>query len=298
MAENPGDLENTLLAVNNPATTDLATRSELFANMVSSLDAAREKDLSDNPEALPHQLLQITAFQGASWYHTARILAGIRQTHIWEKVDDGAYAGNFPAFLKRYTKGTQYSEAWAKRMLGYYDWIEENYGAISESKPTDCKNNTIRIPRQSIMKFIFQYRDAFAGSSRLLGEVFWNWNSDESSLLAIILEQSGPEYIAEHQPPAVRSSDADAEVAGPLTDRIARDDNGRQRPEYSTVSTRPVDFNPNYAALEAAGDGFSFLLATVYNKLGDAEKARIRGLVEDIARRVLETDGDLRRYND
>lgn len=270
-----------MLAPITPVTDTALARTQAYN--IGSLDnvvGGNQLVISD-VDNLPNVLMQLTAVTTSSWAYVARTLKDIRDTDVWERIDDGKYAGDWDAFLKEYTKGQDYSAARASNLLGYINWLDENHKRILGAKPDDCSYESSQIPREKTMRFIMQYHEAFEESPELLASVFWYEDCDHDVLRAEILSKKGDTYVASREARDNRSKN--------LGGKMQRPTFGRYTP--SVGEERNV-----------MGDALKLLVGRArrlvcgqdaYSTLDTNQRLEVRQDMEALLQRVLYIDGNL-----
>lgn len=207
--------ESTMLAPIEPLRDTALARAQSIR--ISSLDTLLTPlELTpDTTKSLPNLLLQLTAVTNSSWAYVARTLRIIRDTNIWQEIEDGKYRDNWDGFLATYTKGSDFSAARVSNLLGHYNWFEKYYNKIVAAKPEDTPYTSPQIPRERTMRFIMQYHAAFQESEKLLAMVFWYEVTDHDTLRAEVSSFKGDAYVAAQEGKDVRSKSLGGQLARP-----------------------------------------------------------------------------------
>lgn len=259
----------------------LATRDAIDA--ITSLDMVMSNPVeADQRESLPHMLYQATSVHRVTWAHVARVLSQIRETRVWETIDDGKYDGNWDAFLHQYTKGQEYSAGWASNIIGYRDWIIKNNDKIKSARPENADNEKPQLPRERTMRFILQYKEAFESHPSLLSMVFWKEQYDHDLLRGEVRERMGENYVA--------SKEASNSKAKMDTDTMAPPNYGR--PTFGRKRQDGSEERVFQGAVMMLAERLHGMVTQqgVYTHLDGQQREKFRGYVKDVAGTVLKID--------
>jgi hypothetical protein len=265
-----------------PGATSAIVATQNAERLTSLETLVRRTSLSDRLEDLPHILMQVTAVTKTAWAYTAKVLKEIRDTGIWEKIDDGKYEGNWKEFLDYYTRSTDYSAGRASNLLGYMEWIDRNYQKIMKAKPEGNEKTEPQIPREKTMKFIMQYQQAFEQSDDLLSLVFWKEVYDAEILQAEISAAMGDSYVASRQNPEVTSRKLGGKSTAPTFGAYV----GGANTEASNVLGQALNLVVSRTRDLVCVQG-------VYDTLDKKQRSAVRGEIEQVIAKILQVDGEL-----
>jgi hypothetical protein len=255
-----------------------AVRNDVYA--LASIDSVFAPLDTDAVDLLPAILLQATTISTVGWAITAKVLKDIRDTGVWETVDDGKYAGDWDAFLGDYTKGQEFSAKKASNLLGYANWLATNKSAIDAAKPEDYDGKS-QVPRETTMRFIAIYHEAFENSPKLLRMAFYDEVCNHDILRAEVRDAMGAAYIASREPPQNRAKNLGGQM---------------QRPTFGPfgVGTHSEKLDPRTEAfvmlLERVG---GMMTDGVYGMLNPDQQVIADDKLEQIVATVLNQKGEL-----